>query len=53
MPRGFEKKVPMLQVGGPVSAPPATPVIREVLFHTDLHILCDASNDSFHENYAV
>ena len=35
MPRGFGKKVPILQVGWPASAPPTTPVIRVVLLHTE------------------
>ena len=35
MPRGFEKKVPILQVGGPAPARPTLPVIRVVLLHTE------------------
>ena len=34
MARGFEKNVPILQVGGPAPAPPTSPVIR-VLLHTE------------------
>ena len=35
MPKGFEKKFPNLQVGGPAPAPPTPPVIRVVLLHTE------------------
>ena len=35
MQRGFEKKVLILQVGGPTSTPPTSPVIRVVLLKTE------------------
>ena len=47
MPRGFEKKVPILQEGGPAPSPPTPPIIRVVLLHTEAAVL-DLCPDTVH-----
>ena len=47
MPRRFEKKVLILQVGGPAPAPPTPLVIRVVLLHTE-PVVQDLCPDTVH-----